>query len=48
MDSIVPILAAKPWAYWISPLLTAISVLAILAVIIAYVFKVVAANYPKT
>ena len=42
------ILAAKPWAYWISPMLAAISVLAILGVILAYVFKVVAAKYPKT
>ncbi len=41
-------LAAKPWAYWISPMLAAISVLAILAVILMYVFKVVAAKYPKT
>ncbi len=39
---------AKPWAYWISPLLAAISVLAILGVILSYVFKVVAAKYPKT
>ena len=42
------ILAAKPWAYWISPMLAAISVLAIIGVILAYVFKVVAAKYPKT
>ncbi len=48
MDSISSILAAKPWAYWISPLLVAVSVLAIVGVIIAYVFKVVAAKYPKT
>ena len=41
-------LAAKPWAYWISPLLAAISVLAVIGVIIGYVFKVVAAKYPKT
>ena len=44
----VLILAAKPWAYWISPLLAVISVLAILGVILSYVFKVVAAKYPKT
>ena len=41
-------LAAKPWAYWISPLLAAVSVLAIVGVIVGYVFKVVAAKYPKT
>ncbi len=45
---LMPILGAKPWAYWISPLLAVISVVAILAVILAYVFKVVAAKYPKT
>ena len=39
---------AKPWAYWISPLLAAISVLAVIGVVIGYVFKVVAAKYPKT
>ena len=44
----VLILAAKPWAYWISPMLAVISVLAILGVILNYVFKVVAAKYPKT
>ena len=48
MDLINPFLAAKPWAYWISPILAAISVLAILGVILSYVFKVVAAKYPKT
>ena len=41
-------LAAKPWAYWIAPMLLVGSVLAILAVIVGYVFKVVAAKYPKT
>ena len=39
---------AKPWAYWIAPLLTLISVIAILLFIVSYVFKVVAAKYPKT
>ncbi len=39
---------AKPWAYWIAPLLTLVSVLAILLFILNYVFKVVAAKYPKT
>ena len=42
------VLAAKPWTYWISPLLTLVTVLAILGVIVGYVFKVVAAKYPKT
>jgi len=39
--------AAKPWAYWIAPLLVLGSVLAILLFIVSYVFKVVAAKYPK-
>ena len=39
---------AKPWAYWIAPLLVLVSVLAILMFILNYVFKVVAAKYPKT
>jgi len=39
---------AKPWAYWIAPLLVLVSVLAIVMFIVNYVFKVVAAKYPKT
>ena len=39
---------AKPWAYWIAPLLLVASVLGVLAYILMYVFKVVAAKYPKT
>jgi uncharacterized protein (DUF2062 family) len=40
--------AAKPWAYWIAPMLLAATVLAVLGYILMYVFKVVAAKYPKT
>lgn len=40
--------AAKPWAYWIAPVILVLSVLGVLAVILQYVFKVVAAKYPKT
>jgi hypothetical protein len=40
--------AAKPWAYWIAPLLLASAILAVLGYILMYVFKVVAAKYPKT
>ena len=40
--------AAKPWAYWIAPMILVGSVLAVLAYILMYVFKVVAAKYPKT
>ena len=39
---------AKPWAYWIAPILMLLSVFAVLAYILMYVFKVVAAKYPKT
>lgn len=42
------IAAAKPWAYWIAPLLVLVSVLAVLGVILQYIFKAVAAKYPKT
>ena len=44
----VLILAAKPWAYWIAPLLVLSAILGVFAVILAYIFKVVAAKYPKT
>jgi hypothetical protein len=40
--------AAKPWAYWIAPMILVMTVLAVLAYILMYVFKVVAAKYPKT
>ncbi len=40
--------AAKPWAYWIAPLLVLMGILGVFAVILAYIFKVVAAKYPKT
>ena len=39
---------AKPWAYWIAPIILVFSVLGVLGVILQYVFKVVAAKYPKT
>jgi hypothetical protein len=39
---------AKPWAYWIAPMLVVVSVLALLLFVVSYVFKVVAAKYPKT
>ena len=38
---------AKPWAYWIAPLLVLVSVLSLVMFIVKYVFKVVAAKYPK-
>ncbi len=39
---------AKPWAYWIAPIILLFSVLGVFGVILNYVFKVVAAKYPKT
>ena len=39
--------AAKPWTFWLAPLLVLVTVLALLAVMIGYVVKVVAARYPR-
>ena len=39
--------AAKPWTYWIAPLLMLGSVLGILAVFLGYLVRVVAARYPR-
>ena len=39
--------AAKPWTYWIAPLLMLASVLGIIAVFIGYLVRVVAARYPR-
>lgn len=41
------IFAAKPWTYWAAPLLTLVSILAVLGVFVGYLIKVVAARYPK-
>ena len=48
MDLEMLLSVAKPWAYWIAPMILAASVLGVLGVILNYVFKVVAAKYPKT
>ncbi len=40
--------AAKPWTYWIAPIMVVMTVLGLLSVVLQYVFKVVAAKYPKT
>jgi len=47
MDFLV-VATAKPWAYWIAPLLVLVSVLGVLSVFLQYIFKVVAAKYPKS
>jgi hypothetical protein len=39
--------AAKPWTYWLAPMLVLATVLALVAVMIGYVVKVVAARYPR-
>jgi hypothetical protein len=41
------LLAAKPWTYWLAPLLVLGTVLAVVGVIIGYLVKVVAARYPR-
>ena len=40
--------AAKPWTYWLAPVLTLGSILGVLAFVLGYLVKVVAAKYPKT
>jgi hypothetical protein len=39
--------AAKPWVYWAAPLLVLGAVLAVLAIFVGYLIKVVAAKYPR-
>lgn len=39
--------AAKPWTYWLAPLLVLVTLLAVVAVMVGYVVKVVAARYPR-
>ena len=48
MDLSLLLAAAKPWTYWLAPVLTLGSVLGLFAVIVGYLIKVVAAKYPKT
>jgi hypothetical protein len=39
--------AAKPWTYWLAPLLTLGTLFAVVALMVGYVVKVVAARYPR-
>jgi hypothetical protein len=39
--------AAKPWIYWLAPVLVLAAALAIIALIVGYLIKVVAAKYPR-
>ena len=48
MELSLVLAAAKPWTYWLAPVLTLGSVLGLFAVIVGYLIKVVAAKYPKT
>jgi hypothetical protein len=38
---------ARPWTYWLAPLLVLGAALAIVAVFIGYLIKVYAAKYPR-
>ncbi|MDQ6910677.1 MAG: hypothetical protein M3Z84_07855 [Actinomycetota bacterium] len=38
---------AKPWTYWLAPVVFLLSVLGVLAFFLRYLLKVVAAKYPK-
>jgi hypothetical protein len=42
-----PILAAKVWHYWISIVLVATGVLAVVALVIGYLVKVAANKHPR-
>jgi len=43
----VPILAAKVWAYWISLVLVGATVITILATAVGYLVKVYGTRFPK-
>jgi len=38
---------AKPWTYWLAPVLVLAAVLAVLGIALGYLIKVVAAKYPR-
>jgi hypothetical protein len=38
---------AKPWTYWISPILVIGAILAVVGVLVGYVVKVVSLKYPR-
>lgn len=41
------IAAAKPWTYWLALPLAVASIVAVLAVVLRYLFKAVAVKYPR-
>jgi uncharacterized membrane protein len=48
MVALVELLAAaKPWTYWIAPVVFLVSILGVLSLFVRYLLKVVGAKYPK-
>jgi hypothetical protein len=43
----MPMFAAQPWDWWIAMVLFGMGVLAILAIVVGYVYKVVMPQYPR-
>ena len=39
--------AAKPWTYWIAPVLVLVGVLAVLGTLVGYFVKVISARWPR-
>jgi hypothetical protein len=39
--------AAKPWIYWLAPVIGLAAGLTVVALVIGYLIKVVAAKYPR-
>jgi hypothetical protein len=37
----------KPWTYWVAPVVTLLTVLALLGWFVGYLVKVTSARYPK-
>jgi hypothetical protein len=42
-----PFLAAEPWHYWLSFVIFGGAVLAVIATVVGYLFKVTSNRYPK-
>ena len=39
--------AAKPWTYWLAPVLMLGAVLGVIGVFVGYLVRVIAARYPR-
>ena len=46
-EHVAPLAAAKPWIYWLAPVLVLGAVLAVIAIFVGYLIKVVGAKYPR-